>query len=97
MTSPKLAVANAIVFFQELLPAVQDVRLEEVELHGDPRQWDITLSGLVPAPKKGSSDFSPNVSDLLGLSERVYKKFAVDAVDNQVLSMKIRVIEPQER
>ena len=104
MVSPKEAVRSAATFFEENLPSIDDVRLEEVELSPDEREWQITLSALVPAPRKappilkglGSGGFEA-VQEVLRPHERVFKKFSVRTADNTVLSMKIRVIEPAEQ
>ena len=100
MVSPKEAVKSASTFFEETLPSVGDVRLEEVELSSDEREWQITLSGLLPVPRQTKSqfDFGAELDKVLGSpSERVYKKFSVRRTDNAVLSMKIRAIEPSEQ
>ena len=101
MVSSREAVRSATAFFEENLPSVDDVRLEEVELSPDEREWQITLSALVPVPRKAPPIVkglgSIGSDEVLHPRERVFKKFSVRTADNAVLSMKIRVIEPAEQ
>ena len=98
-TSVKRAVEAAVAYFGDVLP-VADPMLEEIELATDEKFWHVTLSGLVPVAKVSR----PAVLEGMTLSDvfkppqrRVYKRFIVRDSDGKVMSMKIRVIEPDEK
>ena len=87
----KDAAKRAMAYFQDLMPSVSDIWLEEVELLADEKSWNITLSALAPARKEANSA----LSEILAKSERLYRTFMVDSHTGQVRSMKIRTLQSQ--
>jgi uncharacterized OB-fold protein len=89
MIEAKVAVKNAVRFLQELYgdEAVQDIRLEEVELSEDGNVWHVTLSF---SPTNGGSTSSDLAAALGVLTKREYKIVTVWSSTGEVRSMKIR-------
>jgi len=69
--------------------ALQDLRLEEVELADEESHWLITLGFLVLAPRAVHPGLFPLRRELERF-ERVYKVFEVDASSGKVRSMGMR-------
>ena len=80
----KDAVKHAMAYFQDLMPRVSDIWLEEVELLADEKSWNITLSALAPARKEANDG---PVGEIFAKSERLYRTFMVDSHTGQVRSM----------
>jgi hypothetical protein len=89
MIEVKQAVANAVRFLRELYgeEALEDVRLEEVEVSEDENVWCITLGFCFPDGGSASSDLAAALSLP---PEREYKIVTVSASTGDVRSMKIR-------
>jgi len=82
----KEATRAAFSYFSGLYAAnTSDVRLEEVELSEDEKNWLVTLSYL-----PGSS---VQVALRGNTMPREYKVFRIDALTGEVKSMKIRKVE----
>lgn len=71
----------ATSYFWELLGDKIDLRVEETEMDSDGKNWFITLS---------YADHDTKVS--LIYTTKFYKRFKINAVTGQVISMKIRKI-----
>lgn len=86
----KAAVAQAMKYFQafEGLMPVRDIRLEETELD-DSENWLITLS----ADDTALSGPLGEIASAFG-KNRIYKIFRIDGRSGDVLSMKVRNLEP---
>ena len=67
--------------------AIEDLRLEEVELSDEKKHWFITLGYTRPVDKSKNP-----LADLVAMSsyEREYKVFKINAETGEVQSMKIR-------
>jgi hypothetical protein len=87
----KDAVKYAMAYFQDLMPRVSDIWLEEVELLADENWWAITLSALAP----GRKDANNGLAEILAGPERLYRTFMVDSHTGRVRSMKIRTLQSQ--
>ena len=88
MIDVKQAVRSAEDYARELFDDenLRHLRLEEVELSEDGRQWKVTLGWVEPAVAKPGLMINGAVHRL----PRVYKLFEVDAETGSVSSMKIR-------
>lgn len=85
------ATKNYLTSMIDLLGAIQDIRLEEVELSQDKKFWLITLGynrkkDIALPLEVDANDLSP---EFVGI-ERDYKIFTVNAETGEVESMKIR-------
>lgn len=91
MIDVKQAVKSAETYARELYDKqdLRHLRLEEVELSDDGRQWKITLGWVEPAVAKPGLMINGAVQKL----PRVYKLFEVDAETGAVSSMKIRNLD----
>jgi hypothetical protein len=88
MIDVKQAVKSAESYARDLFSErdLRHLRLEEVELSDDGRQWKVTLGWVEPAVAKPGLMINGAVHKL----PRVYKLFEVDAETGAVSSMKIR-------
>jgi hypothetical protein len=66
---------------------VRDIRLEETELDAS-ENWLITLSAV------DMSSHGPLGAIASGFGKRIYKIFKIDGDSGEVLSMKVRNLEP---
>ena len=99
MIDVKEAIKIANEYFVDLYAEQKysDILLEEVEYDEDDNVWHITL-GYSP-PRTILEDVKDPLSPLSHLSsfstiDRKYKIFRIDAETSNVLSMKIRTLEP---
>ena len=79
---------------------LEDILLEEVELSDDERFWYVTLSALIPEPKKSDESNPAPVGLAAALAQasilrqerrrRIYRVFKINADTGAVQSMKIR-------
>lgn len=99
MIDVKLAVAEAILYFRDLMGAdrVSDILLEEVSPSADERFWEVTLSALLPESKDATPERTISLAEALGSAalrlparRRIYKVFEIDAGTGKVRSMKMR-------
>lgn len=79
----KSAVQKALLYFQELFPAAEDVRLEEVELSPDAQCWLITYSFAKPE----LTIFGTRMTN----PQRDYKVVKLDAQTGEPQGIKIRL------
>lgn len=79
MIGVQLAVQSAQRFLKELVPAAENVAIEEVELSEDETNWLITLSFF-------EGPTGP-------WAERKFKIFRVSTRDGQIKAMKIRTMK----
>lgn len=87
MIPVKIAVTEAVRFFEDMFPNAKDIRLEEVELSDEGPWWDVTLSYAAPP-----TSTSYALASVIGQPERVYKIIRLDREDATVRSMKIRKV-----
>ena len=80
----KQAVSSCANYLRELLPQVESVRVEEVELSPDDASWFITLGYLLPR------DEDPTIVPAITPRKRNYRIFEVNREQGVVRSMKIR-------
>lgn len=79
------AAYNYLISIQDMMGnELQDIRLEEVELFEEKNFWSITLGFDNPVKTKNLLDIQ------LGLPQREYKVFKVNAHTGEVEAMKIR-------
>ena len=92
MLTIKEAVQRAEEWVRDLYPEsdLHHLRLEEVTLSGDERNWEITLGWADKAVRQNS--LSAAFSSDLQVLPRVYKTLLVDAETGVVKSMKIREV-----
>ncbi|HEX6746841.1 MAG TPA: hypothetical protein VF092_06050 [Longimicrobium sp.] len=88
MIDVKQAVRSAEDYARELFDEadLRHLRLEEVEMSEDGRQWKVTLGWVEPAVAKPGLMINGTLRRL----PRVYKLFEVDAETGTVSAMKIR-------
>ncbi len=93
MITLKQAALAAEAFARDLYPTdeLQHLRLEEAEMSGDGRWWQITLGWAESAVGTMGSALFPAALREVKLP-RVYKTFFVDAESGVVASMKIRQV-----
>lgn len=88
ITDVKTAVSaayNYLISIQDMMGnALQDIRLEEVELSEEKNFWSITLGFDNPVKTKDP------LAIQLGIPQREYKVFKVNAQTGEVEAMKIR-------
>jgi hypothetical protein len=91
MVDVKQAVKSAESYARELFADtdLRHLRLEEVELSGDGRLWNVTLGWVEPAVMQPGLVLNGSVQKL----PRIYKLFEVDAESGKVNAMKIREID----
>jgi hypothetical protein len=91
MIDVKQAVRSAESYARELYQQdeLRHLRLEEVEMSDDGREWKVTLGWLEPAVSRNGLIVNGGVHRL----PRVYKRFEVDAETGTVKSMKIRDLD----
>ncbi|WP_164851281.1 hypothetical protein [Larkinella soli] len=87
MIGVKDAAHQAYNYLKELLPGIQDILLEEVEMDEERKHWLVTLSFFIK-PERPTSP----ILNLTGF-EKQYKTFKIDADNGEVLSMKIRELQ----
>jgi hypothetical protein len=92
MLTVKEAAQAAQDWARDLYPksALKHLRLEEVELSGDERYWNITLGWVEPAVRENPLGAALNSG--ARVLPRVYKTLVVDAESGAVKSMKIREV-----
>jgi hypothetical protein len=90
MINVKEAVAKAVQYVLNIFSCdtISDVRLEEVEFSDNDALWLITVS-LVRKPKD-TGVVSENLLNMQLPLERIYKILAIDAINGEIKSMKIR-------
>lgn len=94
---PKIDVKTAVIAANDYLQDVKDLmkiqleslRLEEVELSEDQREWLITLGFDVPVKTNSLANFMAGTNSI---HQREYKLFKVDSETGEVKSMKIRTL-----
>lgn len=95
---PKIDVRAAVTAANRYLQDVNDLikiqpeslRLEEVELSEDQREWLITLGFDVPIRTNSWANLVPETNSIY---QREYKLFKVDSETGEVKSMKIRSLK----
>ncbi|HEX8317965.1 hypothetical protein [Longimicrobium sp.] len=92
MLTVKEAAQAAQDWVRDLYPksALKHLRLEEVELSGDERYWNITLGWVEPAVRENALATALNSN--ARVLPRVYKTLVVDVESGAVKSMKIREV-----
>ncbi|HEY4760864.1 MAG TPA: hypothetical protein VIH42_09820 [Thermoguttaceae bacterium] len=95
MIDIKLAVKKALDYVAELFPVstFSELRLEEVELTEDDKNWLITVSFIRKTSLSSISDIATVMAELHGNydpSDREYKLITIDAETGKPRSMKIR-------
>ncbi len=81
MIDVKMAANASVEYLRQLLPNVNNVQLEEVEISEDEKFWSITVSFY------DSDTYNMNFN-----KGRKYKVLKIDADTGNVQSMKIRVL-----
>jgi hypothetical protein len=81
-TDVKQAVASAQQYLNDFYPGIKGILLEEIEFYDPSQQWLITLSFM-----------DQEALPALGLTNRKYKLFKIDAQSGKVQAMKIRQIQ----
>jgi hypothetical protein len=97
---PKINVVEAVTAANGYLQDVKDMmkiqfeslRLEEVELSEDQREWLITLGFDIPI-KSNSMNSLTSMMGTNSVYQREYKLFKVDSETGEVKSMKIRSLK----
>lgn len=91
--SVKMAVQSAYRYLQSIQDlmgsALEDIRLEEVELAEDQKTWLVTLSYDVKVKRRSALDEMVGSSSVLRF-QREYKIFAINASTEEVEAMKIK-------
>ncbi|MGX9727204.1 MAG: hypothetical protein ACTFAK_07760 [Candidatus Electronema sp. VV] len=86
-----VAVAAA-TYLSQMMPQAEGILLEEVEKlsEGDSQHWLITLSFFLNM--SGAPAFRTLSPFQLGMGQKQYKTFKIDATTGEVVAMKIKVL-----